>query len=181
MLLELRYQLFTKIYDILRAGLPRLEQVVVDEVRLVQVLLELVKALSCLRRPLVSIFEEPVRHSLQPAYLILDELQVRLQNALRFLLLDLQHSFQFAELLLEIVLELIGLHAELRVHLCHRVLVDAILRDVIHDLIHLNEQLRPNGELVDHFLLHAHVVALVRAEKCTRGADALAALDADDF
>ena len=180
-LLKLRNELFTKINHILDAWIFRLKQVVVDEVRLVQVLLEFVKALSRLRGPLVSIFEEPVGHPLQPTYLILDKLQVCLQNALRFLLLDLQHCFQFVELLFEVVFELVGLHAELGVHLVHGVLVDTILRDVIYDLIHLNEQLRPNGELIDHLLLHAHIMAFVSAEKCTRGADALAALDADDF
>ena len=66
-------------------------------------------------------------------------------------------------------------------HLCDLDLVDSILRDFVDDLVHLDEQLSPNGKLVDDFLLHAHIVALVLAEQCAGRADTCAVLYANDF
>ena len=106
-LLELCNEALTKIDDVLRTRFLRFKQVVVDEVRFVQVLFELVQALPSLPSPLVGILKKPIRHPLQPAYLLLDELQVSLEDALGLLLLYLEHRFQLRELFFQVVLEFV--------------------------------------------------------------------------
>ena len=66
-------------------------------------------------------------------------------------------------------------------HLINLYLVDAITGYFIDDLIHLNQQLSSNAELLNDFLLHAHIMTFMGTEECTCGADALAVLDADDL
>ena len=55
---------------------------------------------------------------------------------------------------------------ELRFHLSDLDLVNAVFRNVVDDLVHLNEKLCANGQLIDDFRLHAHVMALVLAKEC---------------
>ncbi len=71
--------------------------------------------------------------------------------------------------------------AELRGHLTDLYLIDAILGDVVHDLVHLNEELGPDFKLVHDFLFHTYVVTLMRSEKRTSGTDARPVLDANDL
>lgn len=66
-------------------------------------------------------------------------------------------------------------------HLINLYLVDAITGYFIDDLIHLNQQLSSNAELLNDFLLHAHIMTLMGTEEGTCGTDALAVLDADDL
>ena len=66
-------------------------------------------------------------------------------------------------------------------HLINLYLVDAITGYFIDDLIHLNQQLSSNAELLNDFLLHAHIMTLMGTEEGACGADALAVLDADDL
>ena len=60
-------------------------------------------------------------------------------------------------------------------------LVDAITGYFIDDLIHLNQQLSSNAELLNDFLLHAYIMTLMGTKEGACGADALAVLDADDL
>ena len=66
-------------------------------------------------------------------------------------------------------------------HLINLYLVDAITGYFIDDLIHLNQQLSSNTELLNDLLLHSHIMTLMGTEEGACGADALAVLDADDL
>ena len=113
--------------------------------------------------------------------LILDERQVLLENSLRFLLLDLEHCFQFVKLFFKILAQIIGFMAELGGHLAHGYLINSVLRDLIDNLVHLNEELRADFKFVDDFCFHSHIMTLVFAEKRARRADAFSILNANDF
>ena len=63
--------------------------------------------------------------------------------------------------------ELIRLQSKLIGHSVHLNLVYAIFRDFINDLVHLDEQLSANGQLVYNFGLHSYIVALMLAEERT--------------
>ena len=71
--------------------------------------------------------------------------------------------------------------AELRSHLADLNLVNSVFRDLVDDLVHLNEQLRPDGKFSDDFLLFPNIVAFVLAKKRTRGANTHPILYANDF
>jgi hypothetical protein len=85
--------------------------------------------------------------------------------------LDLKEHFQLAELFLESIAKLVRLVSELSGHPANLNLIDAILGNIINDLIHLNEQLRSYGQLVHYLRFHAHIVTLVLPEKSASGAN----------
>ena len=101
MVVQLCHELLSEVDDVHLVRVFRFQQVVIDEVGLVQVRLELVKFLLGANRPLVSINEKTVRHTLHFTDLVLDELQVCLEDPLSLLLLNLQHGFELGELLFQ--------------------------------------------------------------------------------
>ena len=72
------------------------------------------------------------------------------------------------EFLFQVVSQLVRLMAELGGHLAHLNLIDSVLRDIVDDLVHLNEELRSYGQLTDHFLFHPDIVAFMVAKQRTR-------------
>ena len=71
--------------------------------------------------------------------------------------------------------------AELWCHLADLHLIYSIFRDLVNNLIHLNQQLSSNGEFSDNLRLFTDVVTLMRAEKHACGADTHPILYADDL
>ena len=107
--------------------------------------------------------------------------QVLFQNCLSFLLLNFENSFKLVELIFDILAQLIRFMAELRGHLLDLHLINSIFRDLVNDLIHLNQQLCSNGKFSDNLRLFANIVALVRAKQGARGANTHPILYADDL
>ena len=60
-------------------------------------------------------------------------------------------------------------------------MINAVFRNVIHDLVHLNEQLCANGQLIDDFGLHAHIMALMLTEERACRANTHPVLNANDL
>ena len=75
----------------------RLEHVVVDEVRFVDILLEFVQLRFCSQTPFVSIVEESLGNSTHLSNLILNVRQVLLQYGLGYLFLDFQNHLKFCK------------------------------------------------------------------------------------
>ena len=70
---------------------------------------------------------------------------------------------------------------EVLCHLAYCRLVNFVLRYFVDNLVHLDEQLCADSQLVDNFAFHANVVPFMLAKKSTRRANALAVLDANDL
>ena len=71
--------------------------------------------------------------------------------------------------------------AELRGHLADLYLVYSIFRDLVNDLIHLNQQLCSDGKFSDNLRLFTDIVALMRTKKRACGANTHPILYADDL
>lgn len=71
------------------------------------------------------------------------------------------------EFLFQVGSQFVRLMTELRGHLAHLHLIDSVLRNIVDDLVHLDQELRSDGQLTDHFLFHPYIVAFVGAKQST--------------
>ena len=97
------------------------------------------------------------------------------------MLLDLQKHFQLVEFLLKNTTKFVRFISELGSHSANLNLIDPVLGNVIHDLVHLNKQLRAYCQLVHYLGLHANIVTLVLTKERAGGANSQSTLNADDF
>lgn len=60
-------------------------------------------------------------------------------------------------------------------------LVNFVLSELVHNLVHGHEEFTSSCNLFNHFIFLAHLVALVFSEKSAIGADTDSVVDANDF
>lgn len=105
--------------------------------------------------------------------------QISLQDHLTRLLLRLQNPGQLSVLVADLYLQAIVFVGKIEGKLLDRVLVNPVLAQVLHYLIHGYEQLCPLRDFVDDLIFHPHVVTPVRPEQGTMRAYALPVLYVD--
>lgn len=103
------------------------------------------------------------------------------QNSFLALLLRLQLRTQLCESVFKTHTQLRAFRLKLFGQFFYLLLVNFILAEVLHDLVHGHEQLGSGGNLADDLVFHADVVILVRPEERAVGANPLTVLDANDF
>ena len=150
-------------------------------VGVVIVRLEVVQLHLSVLKPLVSILEHLIVETLKVFQLILNMGKILLEDCFCCLFLYLKHDSHFLKFIFKLIFQILRFHFELvinKVDLCFVWLFCGRLGKV---LIHLHETLSSYVDLLKHVLLHSDVVRLVVSKESTVRADALLAIDADDF
>ena len=173
------YKLLT-IYQQLLA-LVALQHVVVDKVRIIFIFRKQVQLFLSLPSPSLTVFVKIRRDLSHPFKPFLNQLLVLKQDSFLLLFSHIERISQLSKLVPHLSAQLVVLDCEILGQLFDLRLVNFVLSELVHNLVHGHKEFACSGDLFDYFIFLAHLVALVFSEKSAIGADTDSVVDANDF